>query len=168
MSELGPALRWQAAAFSLGAAAIHFVETPEHFHEYWLFGAFFVAIAWFQAISAVVIVSWSDRRALALVALVNLLIVGVWIGSRTLGLPFGPEVGEPEPVGFADVASTVMEALLVVWSVALLNPDLAKRTALRGVLVLTTLLAWAGVLVTTALAFFGASGEGAGHTGHMG
>ncbi|MGH2679595.1 MAG: hypothetical protein ACRDG8_03800, partial [Actinomycetota bacterium] len=48
---LGYFLGWQAAALSAGAAAIHFAVISTHFEEYWVFGAFFFVVAWFQAVS---------------------------------------------------------------------------------------------------------------------
>jgi len=44
----GPYLRWTLALLSFGAAALHFAYAPTHFDEYWLYGTFFVTLAWAQ------------------------------------------------------------------------------------------------------------------------
>jgi hypothetical protein len=49
----------------------------------------------------------------------NALVIVVWILSRTVGLPWGPEAGQAEPVGFVDALSTAYEALLVAGAAAL-------------------------------------------------
>ena len=41
------------AAASLGAAVLHFGYSPSHFDQYWVYGAFLVAVAWLQVASAV-------------------------------------------------------------------------------------------------------------------
>ena len=64
--DAGPAraLRWFVAAASLGAAVLHFGHAPSHFDQYWVYGAFLVAVAWLQVASAVALLSRpSPRRA---------------------------------------------------------------------------------------------------------
>lgn len=105
---------------SLGAAAIHFAVISEHFDEFWAFGLFFAATAWFQAWWAVEYSLRSRTRPLwALGVMVNAGIVAIWLVSRLVGLPFGPRPGEPEPIGLADVTATVLEATLVIVLVAI-------------------------------------------------
>jgi hypothetical protein len=156
---LGAFLRWQAAAFSAGAAAMHFAEVSTHYEEWWLFGAFFLTVAWFQAVSAVAFVARSDRRLPLGITVVNLAVIGIWVWSRTTGLPIGPEAGEQEPIAAADLLATVLEGLLVVWGLAILDQGLASRTASRGLGVLTTALVWAAVAGMTALVFFSTTAE---------
>jgi hypothetical protein len=99
---------------SLGAAAIHFGVISEHFAEWWAAGAFFIVVGWFQAFWAVLLAVRAGRTVGAVGALGNAAIVGVWLVSRTVGLPFGPEAGVPESVGLADAAATLLEVGLVV------------------------------------------------------
>jgi hypothetical protein len=147
-------LRWQVAAFSAGAAAIHFAEISTHVEEYWVFGAFFFAVAWFQAASAVTIVARPDRRLVALVVIVNVITIGIWIWSRTAGLPIGPEAGEPEALGAAEVLATVLEALLVAWVLAVRAPAIRSRIALGRLGALATAIVWGAVVGMTAIVFF--------------
>lgn len=147
-------LHWQVAAFSAGAAAIHFAEISTHFEEYWLFGAFFIVVAWFQAGSAVAIVAHPSRRLVALVVIVNVVTIGIWIWSRTAGLPIGPEAGEPEAIGAADLLATLLEGLLVVWAMAARAPTIGSRSAPARLGILTTVIVWATVIAMTAIVFF--------------
>jgi hypothetical protein len=160
---LGYILRWQLAAFSVGAAAIHFAEISTHFEEYWVFGVFFFAVAWFQAASAVAIVTSVDRRLLATLITVNVITIGIWVWSRTAGLPIGPEAGEPEAIGAADLLATIVELLLVVWVLAVRAPSIAPRTASRGLGLVSTLIVWTGVVAMIAVVFFTATGEEVAH-----
>lgn len=100
-------------SLSLGAAAIHFTVIPEHFHEWWAFGLFFVVAAWFQAWWAVLFALRPSRLVAAVGAAVNGAIVLVWAASRTVGLPFGPHPGSVEPVGIADIVATAFEVLIL-------------------------------------------------------
>jgi hypothetical protein len=151
---LGSFLRWQVAAFSAGAAAIHFAEISTHFEEYWIFGTFFFAVAWFQAGSAVAFVARPNRRLAALLVIVNLITIGIWIWSRMTGLPIGPEAGESEAIGAADLLATVLEALLVAWVVAVRAPAIRSRTAPGRLGTLATAIVWAAVIGMTAIVFF--------------
>lgn len=117
--ESGQLLRNGLATLSLGAAAIHFAVIAEHFDEYWLLGVFFVVTAWLQALWALAVVVRRERSLLLGGAFGNALIVFVWILSRTSGLPFGPEAGEAEAAGLADVVATAFESLIVLGAMRL-------------------------------------------------
>ena len=160
---LGYFIGWQAAAFSLGAAAIHFAEISPHIEEYWLFGAFFFVTAWFQTASAVGVVVRPNRRLALVIAAVNLVVIAIWIWSRTAGLPIGPDAGEPETIGAADVLSTVLEALLVACTVGLLLRRVAAYGTPRGLGILATMIVWVGVVAATALLFFTGTGAPMAH-----
>jgi hypothetical protein len=54
-ATLRPYLLGGLAAFSVGAAAIHFAVVFEHFAEYTLYGVFFLVISWCQVIWPVVL-----------------------------------------------------------------------------------------------------------------
>jgi hypothetical protein len=115
------ALRFTVAVASAGAATIHFAVIDQHFAEFFLFGVFFVLTALAQLVWVVAVVCNSTRRVYLIGAIGNALIAVTWIISRTTGLPFGPEAGEPEPAGIADVVSTAFELAIVVGSVLLLR-----------------------------------------------
>jgi hypothetical protein len=120
-----------AASLSLGAAAIHFAAIESHFDEFAPYGFAFIGLAWFQAIWAQVYLLRPGRRAALIGAAVNVGVVGVWLISRAVGLPFGPEAGVPQAVGFPDLLATSFEMVLIgVLGTALL-PASERRLALR-------------------------------------
>ena len=99
---------------SVVAALVHVVVMPSHLDEYWLFGLFFGVLAALQLGYAGLLALRPSRGLLAAGALVNAATVGLWLVSRTVGLPIGPAPGVPEPVGPLDVLSTAAELVLVV------------------------------------------------------
>ncbi len=127
-----PYLLGGLAALSVGAAAIHFAVVFEHFAEYTLYGVFFLVISWAQLIWPA-IVFWRPSRTWLWLGIVgNAAVIGVYVASRTVGLPFGPDRHEVEPVGALDVVSCVLEFGLIVGCVALLwRPSLMDRPVER-------------------------------------
>lgn len=141
------------AVASVLAGAIHLAVAPEHFAEWWLYGAFFVVTGVFQLAYATPVL----RRPTPLVALagilVNLGIVLVWVASRTTGLPVTPpedgggheggHVAGPIPlegahpveaghgveaVGTVDLVATGAELVVVCLLVTLLPPAMRRVT----------------------------------------
>ena len=127
-----PYLLGGLAAPSVGAAAIHFAVIFEHFDEYVLYGAFFLVLSWAQMIWAAVVLWRPSRPWLWLGIAGNALVIAVYVASRTVGLPIGPDVHHPEPVGPLDVVSIVLEAALIAGCAALLwRPSLADHPVRR-------------------------------------
>ena len=162
------------AMLSLGAAGIHFAVMGDHFNLTWYHGAFFAATAWLQLAWAVAIIMKPSRRLLLAGIIGNLVIAEVWLVSRTIGIPFGPESGVAEGVSFADVLCTLFEVGIVLGSLALLKPRFLDRparakAALPGVAGVGVLVAALATLsLTPAYAsghtHGGAGGAAAGHT----
>ena len=120
------------AALSVGAAAIHFAVVFEHFVEYTLYGVFFLVISWAQLIWPAVLLWRPSRLWLWLGIAGNAIIIAVYVASRTVGLPFGPDLHNTESVGALDVVSCALEFLLIVGCAALLwRPSLADRPVAR-------------------------------------
>jgi len=106
-------------ALSAGAGAIHLSVASDHFHAYWLFGAFFVALGIARVAWAALVAIHGPSRSLLIAATGNTAVVALWIVSRTTGLPLGSHLGAPEALGFPDVAATLFEIILVgcaAWS----------------------------------------------------
>jgi len=153
-----PLLLGGMAALSAGAAAIHFAVTFEHFSEYSLYGVFFLVLAWAQLVWPVVLVAlpfltwgqaraqparfpagWSRSRLTPLAA--RRLVAWLWLGiagnagvlviylaSRSIGLPIGPDTTTVEAWGGLDLVCAVEEILLVVIAAAVLaRPGLLAR-----------------------------------------
>ena len=131
-----PYLLSSLAALSVGAAAIHFAVVFEHFAEYTLYGVFFLVISWAQAIWPAILIWRPSRLWLWLGIAGNAIVIAVYVASRTVGLPFGPDLDNSESVGALDVVSCVLEFGLIVGCAALLwRPSLADRPiARRGAL----------------------------------
>jgi FtsP/CotA-like multicopper oxidase with cupredoxin domain len=110
---------YTAALLTLGAAAIHLVVAPPHLREYLPFGLFFFAVACAQAVSAVQLMVRPSRRLALLMAAGAAGLVGLWLVSRTVGLPIGPTPGAPEEVGVTDVICSLLESVSVVLLLAL-------------------------------------------------
>jgi FtsP/CotA-like multicopper oxidase with cupredoxin domain len=102
---------YSAALLTLGGAAIHLAVAPPHFREYVPFGVFFFAVGLAQAIGAVELAVRPTRRLLLLMAGGSAALVGLWLVSRTAGLPIGPEAGHPEELGLPDLICNVMEVV---------------------------------------------------------
>jgi hypothetical protein len=124
------------AALSTGAAAIHFAVVFEHFDEDTLYGVFFLVLSWAQLIWPVVLLWRPSRLWLWLGIAGNAIVIAVYVASRTVGLPFGPDLHNPESVGALDVVSCVLEFVLIVgcaallWRPSLLDWPAAPRGAL--------------------------------------
>ena len=127
-------LTWYAAGLSVAASILHGLVAPQHFTEWWGYGAFFVvaALAQMGFATLLLIAPWrydatgglradGDGGALRLYRLYLLLgvagnaaIVVMYVVTRTVGIPIlGPEAGEVEPVGPIDVVSKTIEVVLI-------------------------------------------------------
>lgn len=163
-----PAAQWliPCVAFLSGAAGvIHLLVIEEHLAESRLHAGLFAALAAFQLLWAVIYPlrprAWLGWLAIA----VNLGTIGVWVVSRTTGLPGWLDGGEVEAVGLADLASTLLEAGLVLGLLALLWSPLRDRARVarpltRGDAALGTAM----VVVVASLLTLGAIAEVAAGT----
>ena len=149
-----PYLLGALASLSAAAAAIHFAVVFEHFKDYTLYGVFFLVLAWAQLIWPAVLLWRPSRPWLWLGVAGNAAVLAVYVASRTVGLPFGPDLHHPEQAGGLDVMSCVLEFALITGCAALLwRPSLADRPVRRrgGVAAAAALLA-VPVLVIAATA----------------
>src|SRR5215203_6437605 len=85
---------YMVAALSLLAALIHLWVAPEHFEEWWGYGAFFLVAAAAQVLYVPLVLLWPTRIVLLLGIAGNLAIAVLYLLTRTVGIPlFGPEAG---------------------------------------------------------------------------
>jgi hypothetical protein len=141
-----------AAACSVGAAGIHFAVIPEHLAEYRPFGVFFVAIAVFQALWAILALRYPRRSLLLVGAAANLATLALWVFTRIKGLPLGPEPWTPERLGLLDAITAFFEIGLVS-SIALVLRGVRLRVRrLQVVAGLTIAL----IAILTSVALLGA------------
>jgi hypothetical protein len=102
------------ATVSVASGLIHFAAVPEHWADYRIAAVFFVGLGLFQVVWAALVMGRPSRLLYAAGAAASLLTIGIWIASRTSGLPFGPFAGVAERAGPADIVSTILEEVLVV------------------------------------------------------
>ena len=69
----------------------------------------------------------------------------LWLYSRTVGLPFGPEAGVPEPLGLADCAACALELGTLLAAVVMIRarslPERLFESAHASRLVLVAVVA---------------------------
>ena len=131
-ATIRPYLLGGLAAFSVGAAAIHFAVVFEHFADYTLYGVFFLVISWAQVIWPAILLWRPSRLWLWLGIIGNAAVIEVYVASRTSGLPFGPDQHHVESVGALDLVSCVLEFGLITGCAALLGrPSLLDRPVTR-------------------------------------
>jgi hypothetical protein len=116
--ETPPPLMMAMASLSAAAAVIHFVMVPSHMEEFATEGIAFAVAGWLQLLMAFYLWTQPSRALLGFTAAVNLAFIGVWVVSRTAGLPVGPSAGVAEEASLVDVATVSMEAALVLLAVA--------------------------------------------------
>jgi len=106
-----------AACLSLAAGLIHLVAAPEHLQEWWGYGYFFLAAGIGQVLYGQFLFRHVHRgRAFYASGLLGTLaIIGLYVVTRTVGIPFfGPDAGEREAVSALDVGSKIVELALIV------------------------------------------------------
>jgi hypothetical protein len=100
-------------ALTLASAVIHAAVVPEHLREWGAAGAFFIAVALAQLAWGALIYRRPTRRWLLEGVYGNAALVGIWLVSRTVGIPIGPEAGHPEALGAHDGLAILNEVLAV-------------------------------------------------------
>ena len=151
-----------AAACSFGAAVIHLAVIGDHLEEFANFGLAFAVLATFQVAWSIAYVMGPSPALAAVAIVVNLGTAFVWLWSRTIGLPLGPDPGAPEAAGAADLISTLLELVLVVVLVLAASRG-AQRLQDRLRLPATVVLVAGGyaigaVVLATAVALLSLSG----------
>jgi hypothetical protein len=144
-------IRWWAGFASLGAGVIHLAVVSEHAAEWWLFGVFFLVLGVVQIAWAAAAMEGNELPVPRLFATLNAAVIGVWVVSRTIGVPVGPEPWVTEAVGVADVIATSLEAVVVVLLLTARRGNNLESTALtKGQLRMIALGALATAVVTVA------------------
>jgi hypothetical protein len=128
------------AVLSFHAAWVHFAYMDSHFREWWAYGAFFLAAGVGQAILGLLLLK-RPRPWIVLTGLAgNLAIVGMYVLTRTEGIPLGPHARVVEHAGVMDMTATAAEVLLIGVLLVLLPPRIRRHTA--NVLLATGVLLW--------------------------
>ena len=152
LGPLGPldagTLRFLLAGLMAGAGVIHLVMAPIHAGEGAADAVGFAVVGWAQvAIAVLALLGAARRPTLVATILVNVGVLGLWVWSRTAGLPFGAHSGIAEPVALIDgLCAGLQVAAILVAGAMLVAPRelgvgrLAPALAAVAVLGLTTVV----------------------------
>jgi hypothetical protein len=159
------AARYVLAAAAVGAGSIHLVFAPEHLSEYVPLGVGFVVAGVLQLLWALGLVVRDAPRWLYAGGVLSLAFVGVYLMSRTVGLPVGPEAFQAEPFGVSDLICCALELPVGVAAILLARrPDVLRgRRGVRWAAALAAGFVLVGSASTTALAATGTHKHGDEH-----
>lgn len=138
IERVSPAV-YAAAGLAFAAALIHLWATPEHLAQWWGYGAFFVATAAGQGAFGVALLRRVTQPLVLAGIWANAAIIALYIVTRTLGLPLGPQNGMVEDAGMLDMLSTVAEVGVIVALLAVLG-GAYRRWTINALLLLGALL----------------------------
>jgi hypothetical protein len=96
------------------AAGIHLSVAPEHFDEWWGYGAFFVVAALGEGALGLALVLRPRPWIIQVAVWASLATMLMYFLSRTAGIPFGPATGVVEPVEVPGLLATAAEGALLV------------------------------------------------------
>jgi hypothetical protein len=112
-----------AAVLSFGAGVVHVSAAGDHTEVPILFAGFIVVAVLQVALGARLLWRRPSRPLVAAGLALMVGSIGVWLVSRTVGLPF-PEDGHQEPVGFKDGVTVLFELGAIPPLLMLLSRDL--------------------------------------------
>lgn len=113
-------IRATMLSFSLGL--IHILAAPLYFNQWLGYGAFFIFVAVLQIMYSAALAVGRPSRALYWVGIAgSVLVIAMWLYTRTLGIPFGPMAGEVLPIGLLDAIAQILTLALMVHLVVLLR-----------------------------------------------
>jgi hypothetical protein len=93
---------------------IHIGAAVDHFGEFPLYTLVFAVLASVQTGWAAMILRRPSRLVLLSGCAFTVSVVGLWVASRTIGVPIAPRAWVPEAVGVADLVETVGEIATVI------------------------------------------------------
>jgi hypothetical protein len=145
-----------SAVLVFGSSIIHSAVIADHFEEYWLFGTFFVACTVAQAMWTVLVFREPLNGRVLVAGLVgNALLIVVWMISRTVGVPFGPDPWSPESVGAVDLLSKADELVAVILVAVVLARLRGARWAISEVHVRLAAMVAGPLFIWSFIAAFG-------------
>jgi hypothetical protein len=103
--------RWLCALALVVTALIHLAVVPEHLAEWPAAAVFFVVLSLVELGLAVAVVRGTGRGLFIAGSAISVASAALWLASRTVGLPIGPEAFAPEAIAAPDVFATALEAL---------------------------------------------------------
>jgi hypothetical protein len=118
-----------AAAVAFVDGLIHIGAAIDHFSEFALYTLVFAVLATVQIAWAAMILWRPSRPVLLLGCAFTVSVIGLWVASRTIGVPIAPRAWVPERVGVADLVETVGEIATVI---AVLSVVMSSRPMVAG------------------------------------
>jgi hypothetical protein len=137
---------------------------PAHLREWWLAGLFFAGTSAAEFCLGFLVLSVALRRLWLLVVGISIATMAVWAFSRIWGMPVGPRAWQPEPVGWPDYVSTVLEAMTAGAFLALAYPAPGARRRRSLALAVAGMVI---VPVLTGIALWSLHSRSAGPSGSM-
>lgn len=154
-----------AAIWMVAAGVVHLLAVGGH-RAHPVIAAFFVGTALAQLGWGVAVLLRPSRGLLLAGIAGNLALIGVWLASRTTGLPFVAGAEQPESVGVRDVVAVVLESLAVATAgLAVVLPAAAAAVVLPAARKVVAIAA-AAALVAVAPAALADGGHGHGAATH--
>ena len=168
LSDAGRVVACVTGVLSTGAGVIHVSAAADHQNLPVMMVGFIVVAALQVGLGGLLI--WRRPHQLLLLAALGLMLgsVGVWLVSRTSGLPFLPG-GHMDPIGFKDSVTVLFELATVPGLLLLMSPDLGGvrlPSARLGSQALAFISAFAFTLFVPALILGGGAHHAAGQAGH--
>src|SRR6478609_10769200 len=115
-------LRLLLVAGLIASGHLHAAVIPEHLTEWPAAGGFFALLTVAEiAVAATLLGAKPARLALIAAVVVSVGPLLVWLYSRTLGMPFGPDAGVAEAVGIPDLVACALEAGTLIAALLLLR-----------------------------------------------
>ena len=168
LTDAGRVVGCATGLFSIAAGVIHVSAAADHQNLPVMMVGFIVVAVLQAALGGLLI--WRRPDPLLLVAALGLMLgsVGMWLMSRTSGLPFLPG-GHMEPIGFKDSVTVLFELATVPGLLLLMSPDLKGvrlPSARLGTQALGFLSAFVFMLFVPALMLDGGAHHAHGEAGH--
>jgi hypothetical protein len=105
------------AVASVCAAVPHAAVTADHFRESLWYGTFFLVAAASQLGLAGCLLTRPARAVVRAGVAGSVLVLALWLVTRAIGIPVGPDRGTAEPLGLLDGISTVAGICVAVLGV---------------------------------------------------
>lgn len=111
-----------ACGLSWAVGLVHIQAAADHFDEYVPYALCFIAVGLVQLGWGLAVYRRPTPWLLTAGAVLSAGVVGVWVLSRSGGLPIGPDARAPETVGLLDAIATADEVALIALIGSMLRP----------------------------------------------
>jgi hypothetical protein len=88
---------------------------PDHFEQSFLYGLFFLFASISQLFFCAVALLKPSRRLLKAGIIASASMILLWLVSRTLGVPIGPDNGNTEAWGLLDTLASIYEVAIIIF-----------------------------------------------------